>query len=109
MTGLRILLPLTVVLLWAVTAVMVMPRAFEAESLLAAQEDPAQLTDHLLDRSFDAAAAERGIRAPLAAKDPDLAQAFGDLARDGHVPVDAALAAEIDAANSTSASAARAA
>src|SRR3954452_9619079 len=109
MIGLRIALPLTVVLLWAVTAVMVMPHAFEAESLLSAQDDPAQLTDHLLDRSFDAAVAEREMRSALAANDPELAQSFRDLARDRHVPVDSALGAEIDAANSTSANAARAA
>jgi hypothetical protein len=109
MLGLRIVLPLTVVLLWAVTAVMVVPHAFEAESLLSAQDDPAQLTDHLLDRSFDAAVAEREMRSALAANDPELAQSFRDLARDRHVPVDSALAAEVDAANPTTASAARAA
>jgi hypothetical protein len=109
MIGLRIALPLTVVLLWAVTAAIVMPHAFEAESLLSAQDDPAQLTDHLLDRSFDAAVAEREMRSALAANDPELAQSFRDLARDRHVRVDSAVAAEIDAANSTSASAARAA
>src|SRR5215210_2741121 len=109
MIGLRIALPLTVVLLWALTAIMVMPHAFEAESLLAAQDDPVLLTDRALDRSFDSAVAEREIRAALAANDPDLAQSFRDLARDRHVPVDSALAAEVDAANSTTASAARAA
>jgi hypothetical protein len=109
MTALRIALPLTVVLLWTVTAVMVMPHAFEVESLLSAQDDPVQLTDRLLDRSFDAAIAEREMRAALAANDPDLAQSFRDLARDRNVPVDSALAAEIERANSATASAVRAA
>ena len=109
MAGLRIILPLTVVLLWALTAIMVMPHAFESEALLSAQDDPVQLTDHLLERSFDAAFAEREMRSALAANDPDLAQSFHDLARDRHVPIDPALAADIDAANSTTASAARAA
>jgi len=109
MTGLRIALPLSVAILCAVAAVVVMPHAYEAQSLLAAQDDPVLLAEHALDRAFDAAVAEHEMRSALAANDPDLAQSFRDLARDRNVPVDSALAAEIDAANSARASAARAA
>jgi hypothetical protein len=109
MAGLRIALPLIVTLLWAATTLMVMPHSFEAESLLAAQDDPVQLTDHLLDRSFDAAIAEREMRSALAANDADLAQSFRDLARDRNVPVDSSLAIEVERANSMTVSAVRAA
>jgi hypothetical protein len=109
MTGWRIALPLGAALICALAAVTVVPRAFEAESLLSAQDDPALLADYALDRSFDAAVAAREIQSALAANDPDLAKSFRDLARDRGVAVDPTLAAQVEAANSVSASALRAA
>jgi hypothetical protein len=78
-------------------AVWTLPRAVEAGRTLAARDDPAQLTDLALERGFDAAVAEREIRAALAADDPELAQSFLELARERAVAVDPALAAQADA------------
>jgi hypothetical protein len=109
MTGSRIALPLAVAVACALGALTVLPRGFEAKSLLAAQDDPVQLAEHLLDRRFDAAAARREIEAALAADDVDLAQSFVELARDRNVSVDPALAARVEEENSTAAKTARAA
>jgi hypothetical protein len=109
MTGSRIVLPLGLAVVCALAALTVVPRGLEAVSLLSVQDDPVLLADHALDRSFDGATAAREIQSALAADDPDLAQSFLELARDRHVPVDPALVAQVDAANSTSASATRAA
>jgi hypothetical protein len=109
MTGSRIALPLGLAFACAIAALAIVPRGFDAEALLAAQDDPSELTDRRLDRSFNAAVAAREIKSALAADDADLATSFLDLARDRNVPVDPALVAQVEAANSTSASAARAA
>jgi hypothetical protein len=109
MTGWRTALPLGAAFFCALTAFFVLPRGFEAQSLLLAQDDPAMLANYSLDRSFDAAVADREIRSALAANDPDLANSFRDLARERDVPVDPALLARVEAANSTTATAVRAA
>jgi hypothetical protein len=109
MTGSRIVLPLGLAVVCALAALTVVPRGLEAVSLLSVQDDPVLLADHALDRSFDGATAAREIQSALAADDPDLAQSFLELAGDRHVPVDPALVAQVEAANSTSASATRAA
>jgi hypothetical protein len=107
MTGVRIAAPLTVAVALAIAALALAPRAFEAAFLLSSQDDPVALADRAVARSFDAAAAAREIEGALAANDPDLANSFLDLARDRNIPVDAALAAKVDAANAGAASAAR--
>jgi hypothetical protein len=109
MIGWRTALPLGAAFFCAVTAFFVVPRGFEAQSLLLAQDDPGLLADHALDRSFDAAAADREIRSALAANDLDLANSFRDLARERDVLVDPALAARVETANSRTATAMRAA
>ena len=109
MTGSRIALPLGLAFACAIAALAIVPRGFDAEALLAAQDDPSELSDRRLDRSFNAAVAAREIKSALAADDADLATSFLELARDRNVPVDPALVAQVEAANSTSASAARAA
>jgi hypothetical protein len=109
MTGSRIAVPLGLAFACAIAALTVLPRGFFAGSLLAAQDDPAKLAELAMDRSFNAAVAEREIRAALAANDADLATSFLDLAHDRKVPVDPALAQKIEDANSSAASAARAA
>ena len=109
MTGWRTALPLGAAFFCALTALFVVPRGFEAQSLLLAQDDPTLLANYSLDRSFDAVVADREIRSALAANDPDLANSFRDLARERDVPVDPALVARVEAANSTTATAVRAA
>jgi hypothetical protein len=88
MTGLRIVVPCGFAVALALAACAIAPRAFEAASLLAAQDDPVALADHAVARSFDATVAAREIDAALAAKDPDLAQSFVDLARERNLALD---------------------
>jgi hypothetical protein len=109
MNGSRIALPLGLAFVCAVAALTVVPRGFEAEQLLLAQDDPVMLADRVLDRSFDAAVAAREIEAALAVKDADLAKSFLDLARARNVPLDPALAAKVEAAVADANSTARAA
>jgi len=91
----------------AITAWLMVPRGIEAGRWLAAQDDPAALTDMALDRRFDAAVAEREITAALDAGDVDLAESFLALARERDIAVDPALAARAAQASTGSAAAAR--
>jgi hypothetical protein len=81
----------------AIAGLWTLPRGIEAGRTLAAQDDPARLTDLALDRRFDAAVAEREIRAALAGNDPELAQSFVELARERAVALDSALVAKTEA------------
>jgi hypothetical protein len=95
-------------MLLAIAAWILLPKAFEAGALLAAQDDPAALADLSLDKAgFNSATAEREIETALAAEDPDLANSFLELARERSVTVAPALAARVEeavtAANSVSA------
>ena len=85
-------MPLGLAVAFAIAACTLAPRAYEAQWLLAAQDDPAALADHAIARSFTAASAEREINAALAANDADLAKSFLELASDQKLPVDPALA-----------------
>ena len=107
MTGGRIAVPLAVAVALAIATLTLAPRAFEAGFLLSSRDDPVALADHAVARSFDATVAAREIEDALAVNDADLAKSFLDLARDRNVPVDAALAAKVDAANAAGATAAR--
>src|SRR6201996_377825 len=72
-----------------VACALVLPRAHDAGSILAAQNDPAALADPQLNsalRSHDLAVANQ-IEAALAANDPDLANSFVDLARAKNIPL----------------------
>jgi hypothetical protein len=94
--------------LLAIAAWILLPKAFEAGALLAAQDDPAALADLSLNKAgFNSASAEREIETALAAEDPDLANSFLELARERSVTVAPALAARVEeavtAANSGSA------
>jgi hypothetical protein len=109
MYGPRIALPLGAAFACVIAALTIVPRGIEAEALLTVQDDPVRLADHALDRSFNADVARREIEAALKAHDADLAQSFLDLARDRNVPVDPALAARVEDANSSAAAAKRAA
>jgi hypothetical protein len=97
MLRLNIALGLVLALGLGVAAVWTVPPAIDAGRTLAARNDPAQLSDLAIERGFDAATAEREIRAALAANDPELAQSFIELARERMVAVDPTLVARADA------------
>jgi hypothetical protein len=73
------------------------PCAIEAIRTLAAGDDPVQLADLALDRTFNAVAADREIRTALAAGNPELAQSFLELARERAVATNPDLASKADA------------
>src|ERR1700730_15005898 len=95
MTGARIAVPLGLAVALAVAALAVLPRAYEAQRLLASQDDPVALADRAVTRSLNSSVAEREINTALAANDVDLAQSFVDLARDNHLPIDPALSERV--------------
>ena len=107
MSAARITVPLALAVASALAALAAAPRAFEAQFLLAAQDDPAVLADHAVARSFDAAVAAREIDAALAANDPDLAMSFLALARERDLPIDPTLAEKVKRGNAGLAIAAR--
>jgi hypothetical protein len=92
----------------AAASVGLAPRAFEAGALLLSQDDPAGLADLALDKSFGPDIAHREIAAALAADDVDLANSFVELAGDRRIALDPSLVARVEAANSPTATAARA-
>jgi hypothetical protein len=63
------------------------PHARDAGAILAAQDDPAELSDIRLNSALrnDKALVEQGIGAALAANDADLAASFVDLAREKNI------------------------
>jgi hypothetical protein len=107
MPGVRIAVPLGLAVALGVAALAITPRAYEAQTLLAAADDPVALANHAVATSFNAAVAEREINAALAANDADLAQSFVDLARDQNVPVDPALVEKVRLAGVEAASVSR--
>jgi hypothetical protein len=106
-TPVRIVVPLVLAVASAIAVLAIGPRAFEAQVLLAAQDDPAALADYAVARSFDATVAGREIDAALAADDAELALSFLDLAREQNVPIDPALVEKVERANAKLAVAAR--
>lgn len=74
------------------------PRGYEAQTLLAIEDDPARIADHALDGQFDAEVATREIEAALAADDADLANSFVELAKSRAIAIEPSLAAKVDAA-----------
>jgi hypothetical protein len=109
MNGPQLALSLGLAVALALAGLTFGPRGFEAHTFLLLQDDPAEIADRRLDRSFTEAVAAREIRAALAADDPELAESFVELARDRNVPVAPALVAQVEAANTASANATRAA
>jgi hypothetical protein len=100
----RIAVPLGLAIASAIAAFTLAPRAFEAQSLLTIQDDPAALADRAVAQSFNAAAAEREISAALAADDTDLAGSFLELAQESQVAVDPELVAKVKKAQADAAS-----
>ena len=85
MSGVRIALPLWLMVAMVIAALAAVPLGLEAHSLISAQDDPVALADHAVSRNFDAKVAAREIDAALAAKDADLANSFLELAREQKV------------------------
>jgi hypothetical protein len=107
MIAARMAVPLGLAIVSAVAALTLAPRAFEAQSLLAIQDDPAALADRAVAQSFDATVAQREIAAALAAGDADLAGSFLELAQDSQVVVDPELVEKVKKAKADAASATR--
>jgi hypothetical protein len=77
-------------------AVVLLPRAYKSVNWLLIADDPAALADRKLVTAFDAGIATREIEAALAAKDPELAKSFVDLALDRQVAIDPGLVRKVD-------------
>jgi hypothetical protein len=69
---------------------VVWPHARDAEAILAAQDDPAELSDLQLNSALrnNQAVIKENIEAALAANDADLASSFVDLAREKDISLD---------------------
>src|SRR5262245_1692607 len=107
MLAARMSMAVVLAVAWAVAGIAIAPRAFEAQILLAGQDDPIALADHAVARSLDARTAAREIEAALAADDADLARSFLELARETNIPVDPQLAERVERANAGSAATVR--
>jgi len=90
----------------ASAAYPLLSRGVNAGRMLAAREDPAQLTEFGLDQHFDAARAGQEIDAALAANDPELAESFVELARDRGISLDPERLGKVESAKQAAASAA---
>src|SRR5262249_54676881 len=107
MTGARIAVPLGLAVALALAALTIVPAGFDAQELLASQDDPVALADHVVARRLTGGTAPGEIGAALAAGDAARAQSFPELARERKLPVDADLAAKVEAANAGAATAQR--
>jgi hypothetical protein len=76
--------------LCAIACALLWPHARDAGAILAAQDDPAALSDLQLNSALrdNQAVVEQNIEAALAASDADLAGSFVDLAREKSIPVE---------------------
>ena len=81
----------------AVACVLLWPHAREAGALLAAQDDPARLSDLQVNSALrdNQAVVTENINAALAVHDTDLARSFVDLARDKNIPVPEMLSRQV--------------
>jgi hypothetical protein len=92
----------------AVACIALWPHARDAGAILAAQDDPAELSDMQLDSALrnNAGVIARNIEAALAANDADLANSFTELAREKNISLDDELSRRVSDAvaeeNSTS-------
>jgi len=84
----------------AIACALLWPRARDAGAILAAQDDPAALSDVQLNAALrnNQAVIEQNIEAALAADDADLANSFVDLAKEKNVPVNDELSRRVAAA-----------
>ena len=95
-------LPITIAALSLIVAFAASPEISDAGFRLT-HDDPADIADHTLARTFTGDVADRQIQAALDEGDVDLANSFVELARDRRVPVEPALRARLAAANSAGA------
>jgi hypothetical protein len=95
----RIVTPVVAAVGFATALYLFGPRAIDAGTQLAAQDDPARLADYAVSKSLTAPVAQAEIESALAAGDAELAASFLDLAREHGVGVDPALASRVEAAN----------
>ena len=108
MRRLRLGLAVTGMAVCATACAALWPHARDAGALLAAQDDPAELSDLELNSALrnNQALIEQNIEKALAANDADLANSFVELAREKNIPLTAELSKRVsDAvteANSTS-------
>src|SRR5437899_2217393 len=92
----------------AVACALLWPHARDAGAILAAQDDPAELSDIQLDSALrnNHGVIEQNIEAALAANDADLANSFVDLAREKNISLSDELSRRVSDAvveeNSTS-------
>ena len=84
----------------AIACALLWPRARDAGAILAAQDDPAALSDVQLNAALrnNQAVIEQNIETALAAEDADLANSFVDLAREKNIPVNDELSRRVAAA-----------
>ena len=84
----------------AIACALLWPRARDAGAILAAQDDPAALSDVQLNAALrnNQAVIEQNIETALAADDADLANSFVDLAREKNIPVNDELSRRVAAA-----------
>jgi hypothetical protein len=94
---------------FAIAALFCVPLAFEANTLLNADDDPVAITDRALPRAFDGKVAITEIEAALKANDADLARSYVELADDQRLFVSRELRRRVDAAVEEANSAAAAA
>jgi hypothetical protein len=108
MRRLQLGLALTGMAVCATTCALLWPHARDAGALLAAQDDPAELSDVKLNFALrnNQVLIEQNIEKALAANDADLANSFAELAREKNIALTAELSKRVsDAvteANSTS-------
>jgi len=95
-------LPITIAALSLIVAFAASPEISDAGFRLT-HDDPADIADHTLARTFTRDVADRQIRTALDEGDIDLANSFAELARDRRVSVEPSLAVRLEAANSTGA------
>jgi hypothetical protein len=93
-----VVLTLLAAIACGVAALIIVPRGIEAESVLAIEDDPVQITERGLEQTLNPELIRREIEAALAAKDADLAKSFVELAQDRGIAVDPALAEKVTSA-----------
>jgi hypothetical protein len=93
-------------LICAITCLLLWPHARDGWAILAAQDDPPQLTNLQINSALQNSGIDENIEAALAAGDADLAGSFVEVAREKDIPVGDGLSRRVsDAAaeqNSTS-------
>jgi hypothetical protein len=93
---------------FAALGLWLVPHGVDAGHRIAGEADPVAVADRMLDETFNADVAARGIDEALADKDADLARSFVELADARHVAVDEARRKKVEEAVAEAGSAATA-